>query len=217
MNKNNKELKTKTATQLEKYIKDLQIVWSKFFDQIKSLVSQNVDEVHNTTSLYVNMPNRKDTYARYISSLWEEYRRRVDLHKDKDIWEFHLLLNGESEESMKLKYNMLKNAKRDLKRELMLENGCRRKSSEQMAKEKRKISDNYKVMSSTHKGIGIDVYSCEYVSVNQFESKFKTSSRDILSIETNYNNVAAYEKNLETEELLESDCLNEKEKNLCWI
>lgn len=222
MNKieNNEKLLDRKVSPMEKHVRDLQIVWVHFFKLIKPYIQTYVYEVHYSTSVPLNMPKYKDTYDMYVASLWTEYCRRAKLlEKDnKDIWEFHLLLQGESEESMKLKYNMLQNAERNLKRELMLGNGYRRKSSEQLAKEKKEKPDYYRVMSPTHNGMGVDIFSHEDIFSNEYELKLKLSSRDILSVENNYNNVTDYMKEIETvellEELIESEILKTREKQL---
>ncbi|NKC68865.1 hypothetical protein [Vagococcus fluvialis] len=206
------------SKQEKKYYRDLEIVWSEFFKENKIYIDIDVADIQSSTSTSVGIKYR-DTYAYYSTSLWLEFKRVEKMNIDKTPWELKKILFEDSDESGKLRYNMLRNAKRNTIRDLLKEYGKRRKSSQQMKDEKKELCDNYKVMSSTHTGLGAEVLSTRDIKINAYEDKFKVQPEmNLLGLKMSTNNIEAFLQRLEDiylfDSLLSSNRLNGMNKRL---
>lgn len=201
-----------------KEAKELEIVWSLFFNEYQTYIERNILNIQMDTSIPIGVPYR-DTYAFYSVSLWHQFCRVVEKNPDKDPWELFKMLLEDSDESGKLRYNMMRNAKRDTIRDLLRENGRRRKSDKQIAKERKELLDYYKEMSPTHEGLGVEIFSSRDIKVNNFELKFKVEPKvHLLDLKISRNNVEDSFKEQEVVELLDyllsSKEINKKNKEL---
>lgn len=202
----------------EKYYRDLEIVWSEFFKENKIYIENNIEDIQRLTSNSIGV-GKKDTRAFYETSLWLEFKRVEENNMDKTPWELKKILFEDSNESGKLRYNMLRNAKKNTTRDLLKEYGKRRKSVQQIKDEKKELCDNYKVMSATHTGLGVDVLSTRDVKVNAYEDKFKVQPKmNLLGLKMSTNNIEDFLKRQEDidlfDSLLSSNRLNGMNKRL---